>query len=530
MLFRKQPAEPISMKPSVRLFRCIPHIERVSSKTLSIKCLFVRRQASTQKGFALPIAIGLGLVMTIIGITTIFIAQNDRSTAVQRRESGSGLFVAEGGIARMLAQFQKPNNALLMVRNFDTINPTTHKTYLGPDGVPNSGDEENGAVDQWTGYNLSAHACFQAEGVSAPNFVQTGTIGAAGNYTLKAYRYDPTKNLGTVLVEGIYKGQSSFVSISFNVEPVLNDFPGVVLGRPYSSGKSVGLILRGRQILGSKGNVYYMPFSSADSTLTGISKPGDATRPNYLNALRSSNDDDGANGDTVSGGIFGCNLMSDIPYKGTGTNLGIINVSQTLSGARGVNPTVYQVDGIDLANSDILTVDTTNGPVQIEITDKGNSGVMPEAGIRLRNSAKIINIRRDSQPSKVGDLRIVIRGNSQTLLYDRTCIQNAFLYSFQDELRLLTSGPGCSGGRNTNFEGVAWAEYIFSSKNSSDNRSVNNYFGSSNREFDTLITPGATSGIAVPEDVSSLMDLVYDLDWPLRYRIGQIKSWQRIRL
>jgi hypothetical protein len=133
------------MKNPVRRFRPIFHAKKAGSKATStkssIKSRLSLRHASAQQGFALSLAIGLGLVMTAIGITTILVAQNDRLAAQQRKESGSGLFVAEGGTARMLAQFQKPNNSLLLVRNYDSINPTTNKTYLGPDGVPNSGDE-----------------------------------------------------------------------------------------------------------------------------------------------------------------------------------------------------------------------------------------------------------------------------------------------------------------------------------------------------------------------------------------------------
>jgi hypothetical protein len=532
MPFRKQPAEPISMKPSVRLFRCIPYLKRASSKTISAKDLSAWRQASAQQGFALPIAIGLGLVMTVIGITTIFVAQNDRSTAVQRRESGSGLFVAEGGIARMLAQFQKPNNSLLMVRNYDTINPATHKTYLGPDGVPNSGDEENDAMDQWTGYDLSAHACFQAAGVRAPNFVQTGSIGTAGTYTLKAYRYDQAKKLGTVLIEGNHQGQSSFVSVTFSIEPVLDDFPGVMLfdHDPSNTYWQRGVLaLRGRHILGSKGNVYYNPSSSPDPSLTGVSQPGGANRLNYLNAVWSSTND-GASSDTVDGKIFACKLTPNIPVEITGTNPVVIDTSTTLRGTGGVIPTVYQVSKIDLAGTEILEVDTTNGPVHINIVDSGAPGNNPDLAITLRNTAKVINTRSDGQLPRVGDLRIMLRGNSQTNLYDRTCIQNAFLYSMQDELRILTSGPGCPGGKNTNFEGVVWVQAAISSKNSSGNRNVNYITGNSGTQYDTTVTPGATSGIAVSENVSSLTDLIESIDWPVRYRIGQIRSWQRIRL
>ena len=82
------------------------------------------------------------------------------------------------------------------------------------------------------------------------------------------------------------------------------------------------------KVLGLKGNIYYYPNSSADNSLTGYSPPGNASRPSYLNALYSSNAQDGANGDTVGGTIYACQVVPNLPFAGLGPNLGTITTSQ----------------------------------------------------------------------------------------------------------------------------------------------------------------------------------------------------------
>jgi hypothetical protein len=484
------------------------------------------RTASVQQaGFALPMAIALGMAMLALASLSLLVAQSDRNTAFRRQTSGAGFLVSDGAIARLLLQLSKPNNSELLVRNYDSINATTNQTYLGADGIPKNGDETGTAVNEWTGYNPSGSPCAQQIGRTAPNVALTGTIGTNETYTIRAYRYDKTKETGILLVEGTYGGQSSLVAVTLSIKPVLDDFPSILL---ISRANDLGtLALRGRQILGNRANVYYAPVASADPTLTGISNPGDSTRPNYLNALWSSNASDGASSDTIEGKIFACKLLPTIPIATTGTNLGTITTSQTIYGSGGKVPTSYKVDKINLANNDTLTVNTTGGPVEIIISNKGNPGSSADLAITLRNTAKILNIRSDKQPPKVGDLRIMVPGNSQTNLYDKTCIQDAFLYSIQDELRILTSGAGCPSGDNTNFEGVVWTEAILSSKNAVGNRSVN-YTWSGNREYDSTVTSAVTSGIVVPDDLSSLSDLLKYVDWPVRYRYEIIQNWQRL--
>jgi hypothetical protein len=486
------------------------------------------RHGSDERGFALPLVLGMGLMMLMSGALLITLSQNNSTIASGRVRTGNSFAVAEGGVARTLAQLTKPDNAVLLARDYDPINPKTGKTYLGPDGILNNGDEETTAVDEWTGYDPSKQPCFQLKGWTAPSLALRGSIGD-DTYTIRAYRYDKTQQLGILLVEGSDSNNQSAgaISVTFPVNPVLDDFPGIILINPTSDDLwPAGVLgLRGREILGSKGNVYYIPYSSADSSLTASSAPGDANRPSYLNAIFSSDLQDGGNGDTVAGKIFACRLKPYIPPNIQGTDLGVVTTSQTLVGTGGSIPTLFQAQKIDLANNDTVTVDTTNGPVYIYMKWPGT----PTLAINLRNTAKILNIRTDGKPPRVGDLRIMAWGDSIVTLYDRTCIQNAFLWSNRDRLNLFTSGPGCPGGQNTNFEGVAWMEAILSSKNAASDRNIN-YLGGMGQPPDTTIIPGATSGIAVPNDVTSLVDLLEYVDWPVRYKMGSVKNWNRQQL
>jgi hypothetical protein len=324
------------------------------------------------------------------------------------------------------------------------------------------------------------------------------------------------------LVEGNHEGQISTIATTVSIEPVLDEFPGIVLIQPNPADPAGVLALRGRQILGSKGNIYYPPHTSANPSLTESSAPGDATRPNYLNAIYSSTAQDGASGDTVGGKLFACKLSPQMPASLKGINLGVITTSQKLMGLGGSVPTIYQIAAINLNNTEVLTVDTTGGPVYINMYSLGSL-----RGITLRDNAQILNIRTDGTPPRVGDLRIMSRQNSLVTLSEQTCIQNAFLWFYIDELRLLTSGPGCPSGKNTNVEGVVWMEAILSAKQVKSNRSVN-YLGFTKQSYDTTAQAGVTSGIAVPDDVSSLVDLLDSVDWPVRYKYGVIKNWQRV--
>ena len=88
--------------------------------------------------------------------------------------------------------------------------------------------------------------------------------------------------------------------------------------------------------------------------------------------------------------------------------------------------------------------------------------------------------------------------------------------------------------KNTNFEGVAWVEAIISSKNDASNRDTKYLYelGVSRSLYDDneAVTPSTTSGIAVPDDVSSLSDLLQYAELPVTYRYKAVKNWQTVSL
>jgi hypothetical protein len=82
---------------------------------------------------------------------------------------------------------------------------------------------------------------------------------------------------------------------------------------------------------------------------------------------------------------------------------------------------------------------------------------------------------------------------------------------------------GCPGGRGS-VEGVAWVEDLLSSRNSSSSRK------DPDKDGDLETKAGATSGFIIPSDITGLEDMLEELRWPIQYKFGEIKSWQRVRL
>jgi hypothetical protein len=496
----------------------------------------LRRSQHSNKGYVLPMTVALGMAMLILGLTAAMFIQTDRSIARQRQQNGMSLSVAEGATDRVMLELSRRDNSLLLSRPYDPINPNTGRNYLGWDGVLNSGDEGTNPIDRWTNHDPSGEPCFVQAGATRPSITLAGTIGSQGSYRLLAYRYHPEKQQGTLLVEGRFKTQTvSTVLITVSVKPDLNNFPGVMaMNNHYGTSEDplwdTGVVgLRNRVVLGSYANVYYVPDHSPVTSLTGISQPNNGNRSAYLNALFANPAQDGASGQPtqVNGNIFACRLTV-LPYNTqppATPSIGTIATSRTLAGATGTK-TVYWVDQINLAGTETLNVDTTAGPVSIYINRDWNGNA-----ITLKDDAQIRNVRTDNQPPRVGDLRIVILQNSAVQLLDRACIRQAFLWIPTDEFQLETTSPGCATGRNTNFEGVVWAQAILSSKNQTTNRNIN-YLNNqgSGTSYETNITGANNSGIYVPDDLSSLDDMLAYVDLPVRYWIAGVVRWQQVRL
>lgn len=75
-----------------------------------------------QRGFSMPLALGLGLMMIIIAASLIARSQTDRLTTTSQRESNRAVSIAEAGIARSLAFLDRYK--FLATKNLTTWNHT----------------------------------------------------------------------------------------------------------------------------------------------------------------------------------------------------------------------------------------------------------------------------------------------------------------------------------------------------------------------------------------------------------------------
>lgn len=478
---------------------------------------WVKNSASIRhEGFALPLAMGLGLVMMALAATATIVAQSDRKTSLNRRETGASMLVTEAGIARFLTQLRASHNSVLLNRNYDPLNSKTGRNFLGPDGILNSGDETGQAVDQWTNYNINTiHPCVAGSVTVAPSINMTGTLGSDNQFTLKAYRYNSFKKEGTLLVGG-FQGQSeSHILIRFSVITANKDFPGLLM--------SQGVYLQGRTISGPAGNLFFnFDDNDAEETANNPMLRGRAnsgSRSSFLNAIFSGTLD-GYNSDPVSGDLAACSInhslsIDDQPQGTKVKSLG--KKIESIVAEPGVNS--YEVSKIEMKKDEVLEVDTTLGSVHIYVKDK----------MILKDNAMIRNVRSDGKPPRAGDLRIIgfKAGKEKSdviTLYDETCIENAFIYNATADLQLQTSGPGCPG-TTANIVGVVWAEDLLSTPNRLNARQNSD----KNKDVQEKTT-STTAGIVVPEDLSGFDDLLNEMNWPIQHKFGEIISWQRVRL
>ncbi len=77
----------------------------------------LRQGNSSQAGFAMPLALGMGLVMIIVAASTIGRSQSDRTTTSFQKETNRALGVSEAGVIRV--QLFLDRSKLLATKNLD---------------------------------------------------------------------------------------------------------------------------------------------------------------------------------------------------------------------------------------------------------------------------------------------------------------------------------------------------------------------------------------------------------------------------
>ena len=163
---------------------------------------------ASEKGFALPVVIGMGLIMTLIGMTMIMRSQGDQVTASAQRGTAQSLAVAEGGVSRVLSKLNTSDYSFLLTKDFD---------------------EWKDAID-------SSPSC--SDDYNSDNKYQEivrGEIGeSSGEYKIKNYQYE--NDQGTLTIEGTTGNRTnskSWIQVVIPVEtnikkdPCGINFPGL---------------------------------------------------------------------------------------------------------------------------------------------------------------------------------------------------------------------------------------------------------------------------------------------------------------
>lgn len=440
------------------------------------------------RGSVLPMVMGLGTIMMLAGAVLIVQSQQGQSLAKGRTHSGNSLAVAEGGVARTLALLTKPNNTVLLLKNYDPINPQTGTTYLGADGILSSGDEENTAVSNWKDPSSTVPKCGEPTGISNVDLPYEGTIGNSGRYKLLAYRYNLREKIGSLLVEGKDgNANAAYILVKVPFSSTYSGFPGLL---------AIDITLAGRKVIGHNGNVGYERWNSHNPTVTGYALPNSPQRSQYLAAINSSI------ADNVMGNIIACVPQAIyFPYTPPpeAVDLGGINSTRQIANTSGAIES-YRVSNIILGKNSILTVDTTAGPVHIYVKNHMN----------LSGNAQIRNVRSDGKKPQVGDLRLIFDANfyRRIDIKDKVCIDTAFLWKPMGYTYFSTTGDGCPSNGNTNFDGVLWSAGLIFTNNSSN------------------------SGISAPADLSSLTNIAEGLNFhfKIQNQLSSVKSWQRVQL
>lgn len=163
--------------------------------------------STPHQGFALPIALMLGIVTVGIGIAMVLRSQSDQMTAGSQQRALSSEWIADAGLANALALLKNPDYQALLTHNYDPLSPITRRTYLGANGIPNDGDEEFLPVNEWQSLpRTNANPC---QPPIPPETLTTTVTLNGGQYRLLAYRYrDPDRipnsgdEVGQILLEG----------------------------------------------------------------------------------------------------------------------------------------------------------------------------------------------------------------------------------------------------------------------------------------------------------------------------------------
>jgi hypothetical protein len=87
-------------------------------------------QKKSEQGFATVIAVAIGLITIMVGLTMIVRSQSSQTNSIAQKNISQAGGITETGITRSLSLFNQGNNGVFLTKTYDPKNPKTGKTYL----------------------------------------------------------------------------------------------------------------------------------------------------------------------------------------------------------------------------------------------------------------------------------------------------------------------------------------------------------------------------------------------------------------
>ncbi len=183
--------------------------------------LMLWRSTQTNKGFAMPVTMGVGLILLLLGTTMMVRSQDDRQSAFAKQASAQSLSAAEIGVTRI----QQLINQNRPIAEF----PACVNWEDGPDGILGTeddvcGDTKENKENSWYNVKNSPKLKPRLSNICEPNGIdpsekikafatrkwepiesQDAGSGSQGEYRLVDYVYEPgvdSSGVGRLTVEG----------------------------------------------------------------------------------------------------------------------------------------------------------------------------------------------------------------------------------------------------------------------------------------------------------------------------------------
>jgi hypothetical protein len=354
-------------------------------KSLTLRKSLSRLAQGNEQGFSLPLAIGVGISMLLLGSLMIARSHVDQTSALAQVETAGALGVAEAGVARTMSMLNSPNFAHLLRRSYDQ-DRGDGQAYLGPDQILRSGDENkpDALINQWDDPSGGCSAPSNTDFATLVN----GTIGTGtnqGSYDVLAYRFNPSSQTASLLVEGRFGRSISRVQVAFNLRTRnstgSNGFPGLYAKRSIRLGGNSVVRVAGET--GVSANVICRDCTVPASSVTCDPVTGQPTADGLKLAFDRSNLSN-INGKSLIATLNSPYLPTPPPTSAAGRYdiTPGITASTTLP-RPGDTPDAdgvfhYLSDNIDLSGSDNITINSSAGRVRLYVNGDvrltGNGG------------------------------------------------------------------------------------------------------------------------------------------------------------